>query len=61
MFNQDKVLNYFKALPQYQDYKSKTDSEVVSLLFDAYEDIHSIYPNVKISDRMIVKQMLFKA
>ena len=61
MFNQDKVLNYFKALPQYQDYKSKTDSEVISLLFDAYEDIHSIYPNVKISDRMIVKQMLFKA
>ena len=61
MFNRDEVLNYFKALPQYDAYKTKTDDEVVSLLFDAYEDIHSVYPNIEISSRMIAKQMLYKA
>lgn len=60
MFDEDEVLNYFKKLPQYEDYKDKPDDEVVSLLFDAYEDIHSIYPDVEVSNRMIVKQMLYK-
>lgn len=61
MFNKDEVLAYFKALPQYENYEDKSDDEVVSLLFDAYEDIHSIYPTVEVSHRMIVKQMLYKA
>lgn len=61
MFNRDEVLKYFKALPQYDEYKDKSDDEVTSLLFDAYEDIHSIYPSIEISNRMIVKQMLYKA
>lgn len=61
MFKENEVLDYFKALPQYQSYKDKTDKDVIALLFDAYEDINSIYPNVVISNRMIVKQMLYKA
>lgn len=60
MFNEKEVLEYFKRLPAYNAYKDKTDEEVISKLFDAYEDIHSLYPDVKISNRMIAKQMLFK-
>ena len=60
MFNEVEVLKYFKKLPQYKDYKDKPDDEVISDLFDAYEDIYSIYPNIRITDRMIAKQMLFK-
>lgn len=60
MFDEIKVLKYFKKLPQYKEYADKTDEEITSLLFDAYEDIHSIYPDIKISTRMIVKQMLYK-
>lgn len=60
MFDDKEVLKYFKKLPQYKKYEDKTDDEVVSYLFDAYENIRSIYPDVKISNRMIVKQMLFE-
>lgn len=60
MFDDKEVLKYFKKLPQYKQYKDKSDEEITSLLFDAYENIHSIYPDIKISDRMIVKQMLFE-
>lgn len=60
MFDEKKVLNYFKRLPQFKEYKQENDKELISMLFDAYEDIHSVYPNINISERMIVKQMLFK-
>lgn len=60
MFNGTEALDYFKRLPAYNAYKDKNDNELISKLFDAYEDINSLYPSVEVSNRMIVKQMLFK-
>lgn len=60
MFDKDKVLKYAKALPESKMYKDVSDEELTTLLFDAYEDIHSLYPNINISERMIAKQMIYK-
>lgn len=60
MFNAQEAIDYFKLTPEYKRFESVSEDQITADLFDAYEDIHSLYPNVKISPRMIVKQMLFK-
>lgn len=62
MFDAKKTIDYFKRTPAYKDksYENMNDDELESVLFDAYEDIVSLYPSVTVSPRMIVKQMLFK-
>ncbi|ASN69271.1 MAG: hypothetical protein E6647_01495 [Staphylococcus epidermidis] len=62
MFDAKKTIDYFKRTPAYKNksYANMNDDELESVLFDAYEDIVSLYPSVTVSPRMIVKQMLFK-
>lgn len=60
MFDKETVLSYARSLPESDSYKDKSDEDLTTLLFDAYEDIYSLYPNINISDRMIAKQMIYK-
>lgn len=60
MFDAQKVIEYFKRTPEYKKFSELSEDDLTAILFDAYEDIHSLYPSVEVSPRMIVKQMLFK-
>lgn len=55
-----KVLTYYDQLPSNDTLKALSEEELEKHIFDAYEDIHSNYPKIKISERMIIKQIEFK-
>ena len=60
MLNIDKVKNYINEMPPIELLDDINGDILEKYIFDAYEDIHSLYPKVIISERMIVKQMLYK-
>ncbi len=60
MLNIEKVLEYIEKLPSNPLLDGMETHELEQNIFDSYEDIHSLYPKVDITERMIVKQMLYK-
>lgn len=59
-FNFEEIKAYYEELPEQDITKDIPEEELKGYLFDAYEDINSRYPRLKISPRMIIKQMEFK-
>lgn|SRR5699024_79697 len=59
-FNFEEIKAYYDELPEKVIKEEISDDELKKYLFDAYEDINSRYPRLKISPRMIIKQMEFK-
>lgn len=60
MLNMDEVLEYIDKLPSNSLIEGLDQNALKQNVFDAYEDIHSLYPTINITERMIVKQMLYK-
>lgn len=59
-FNFEEIKAYYEELPEQNITKDIPEEELKGYLFDAYEDINSRYPRLKISPRMVIKQMEFK-
>ncbi|MCJ0907704.1 hypothetical protein MTW84_00660 [Mammaliicoccus sciuri] len=60
MLDTEKVIEYIEKIPFNPLLEGMGPQELEQNIFDSYEDIHSLYPKVIISERMIVKQMLYK-
>lgn len=60
MLDTEKVIEYIKKIPSNPLLEGMGTQELEQNIFDSYEDINSLYPKVIISERMIVKQMLYK-
>lgn len=52
--------DYIAQLPQNKYISNIPDGELDAYIFDAYEDIKSLYPFVKPTPRMIYKQIEYK-
>ncbi|RIM87756.1 hypothetical protein BU107_07015 [Staphylococcus xylosus] len=60
MLNYDKCFKYLESIPHDAQVDDLGYEELDMYLFDAFEDIKTLYPQITITERMIVKQMLYK-
>ncbi|WP_323706806.1 hypothetical protein [Mammaliicoccus sciuri] len=60
MLDIQKVKKYIDEMPPNELLNGIKEDILDKHIFDAYEDIFSLYPKITISERMIVKQMLYK-
>lgn len=59
-FNLQEYMDYIKKLPSNKYIDSLEPSDLELILFDAYEDITTLYPSINPTPRMIYKQVEFK-
>lgn len=51
---------YLSMIPVIPEVERMNDEELEQHLYDAYEDIYTIAPTIKITPRMVIKQLEFK-
>lgn len=56
----NEYMEYIEKLPTNRFIESIKESDLELHIFDAYEDITSLYPSIKPTPRMIYKQIEFK-
>lgn len=60
MLDIKKVRDYIDEMPPNELINDIPEDLLDKHIFDAYEDINSLYPKIDITVRMIVKQLLYK-
>ncbi|MGW7932323.1 hypothetical protein ACWEWU_11750 [Staphylococcus xylosus] len=60
MIDYNKCFDYLNSIPHESKIDGLGSEELERYLFDAYEDIAILYPHIKVTERMVVKQMLYK-
>lgn len=60
MLNIEKVRKYIDEMPPNELIDEIAENLLDKYIFDSYEDINSLYPMIDITERMIVKQLLYK-
>ena len=59
-FELSDYLEYFKRLPNNKYIDSVKSDELDLMIFDAYEDITTLFPEIQPTPRMIYKQLEYK-